>query len=1021
MTSDQTKTQEVCQRNSRAIDAAASIKFKNIFVLCTGRCGSVSFAKACSHFTNYSSGHETRIRTTGDDRLRYPDGHIEVDNRLSWFLGRLQEKYGDDALYVHLTRSEQQVAASYDRRWHHHGSLIEAFNQGIMRHDLPHGHAASELVRTINENIRCFLRDKPHTMTIDIDRIPTQFPEFARRIGAEGNLSEALQEFTQRHNATNAGSIQRSRQSLPIVRLSIKNRKLKKQNRTLWVLAAPVLVLLLPILLPVLLLRKLAKAKGVTRWSPLTWQSSKSLVHDAFLVHHAEGNDSAVEMLGENAPAGATEIFRAMSVGADEEWLDLMNAWGSANGLPEMTLMKGVEPRYHRLRFHAIDPVAAPEKVSVIMSAFNAASTINQAAESILTQSWQNLELIIVNDASTDGTAEIIEHLATRDERVRVLHNPRNVGPFVSKNRAIKFSTGRYVTGHDADDIAVPTRIADQMEPIMHLPACAATVTYMIRVDSNGILSQTSDICSYSYDGISKKAMISLLVDRELLTSKIGYWDSVRFGGDSELLRRVAAYLDSRLREVKKIGLVCLDADGSLTNDRQHGVSCWEGVSPVRSEYQKSWSAWHRATPRESRYVPFPHLERRFSAPPQMLVPDEDVAEAAGWAAYEDVLLKKKQKGSGAKSQAVPINRPQRVGIVSYWFNRGQAVVSRRIRAALADAGFETYVLARPTKSSFAKSSFIDRSDVWAQAGVTEGSQFQIPEHEYLRWAAEHSLDVILFDQNLQFREIAALRRRSIRTIGRFVWEAFGPDDVPDAVAAFDVIYSMTRCEQRRYKDFGIDSPHVRWGCPKEFDLIQKSPRADSEVRFFYPGGYLTDRKPTSEVIEAFCGVRDPRARLILKVQHAKRGRKLIKKARNADPRIHVIVDDLPDAQHHQLMASADVCLAPTRWEGLGLHHTEAIALGLPCITNDFPPMNENVTHGVDGWLIPAVWSEERLPGVPRLESPVDEIRKGIEALCDDDYRQHLNAGVAKRRESMQWANTEKDLVALVTGRLKAV
>lgn len=362
--------------------------------------------------------------------------------------------------------------------------------------------------------------------------------------------------------------------------------------------------------------------------------------------------------------------------------------------------------------------------------------------------------------------------------------------------------------------------------------------------------------------------------------------------------------------------------------------------------------------------------------------------------------------------------RPMRVGIVSYWFNRGQAVVSRRIRGALDAAGVQTFVLARPTKDAFVRSRFIDRTGPWAQRGVTAATRYDIPEVEYLAWAAANVLDVVLCDQNLQFRELAALRRRGVRTVGRFVWEAFRPEDVAGAKDAFDTIYSVTRCEQRRYAGFGIASPLVRWAPPPELVALPRPPRQDGEVRFFYPGGYLSDRKPTAETIAAFRLVRDPRARLVLKLQDPVRGPQLAAEAERADPRIRVITADLPDDEHHRLMASCDVLLAPTRWEGLGLHHGEAIALGLPAITNDFPPMNENVVHDVDGWLVPAVWQTERVPGVPRLETPVEPLAAAIEALCDDGRRARLAAGVARRRAKVTWADTTRDLLELVTGRL---
>ena len=53
--------------------------FRNVFVLCTGRCGSTSFERACRHATNWTSGHETRSHLLGADRLAYPDRHIEAD------------------------------------------------------------------------------------------------------------------------------------------------------------------------------------------------------------------------------------------------------------------------------------------------------------------------------------------------------------------------------------------------------------------------------------------------------------------------------------------------------------------------------------------------------------------------------------------------------------------------------------------------------------------------------------------------------------------------------------------------------------------------------------------------------------------------------------------------------------------------------------------------------------------------------------------------------------------------------
>ena len=154
-----------------------------------------------------------------------------------------------------------------------------------------------------------------------------------------------------------------------------------------------------------------------------------------------------------------------------------------------------------------------------------------------------------------------------------------------------------------------------------------------------------------------------------------------------------------------------------------------------------------------------------------------------------------------------------RIGIVAYWFNRGQAVVARQIRATLDELGHETFVLARPTRKTNIRPGWVDTEGVWAQDGITAASDYLIPAQEYMQWAEATEPDLILFDQNYQFAEIEQLRRSGVRTIGRFVWEHFSAEHVEAAGAAFDRIYSLTACEQERYRELGIETPRVRWGC----------------------------------------------------------------------------------------------------------------------------------------------------------------------------------------------------------------
>ncbi len=362
-----------------------------------------------------------------------------------------------------------------------------------------------------------------------------------------------------------------------------------------------------------------------------------------------------------------------------------------------------------------------------------------------------------------------------------------------------------------------------------------------------------------------------------------------------------------------------------------------------------------------------------------------------------------------------------RVGVSCFWFNRGQAVVGRQLRSGLETLGHQTFVLARPAKDTAAKPGLLATDDVWDQPRVTPASHYLIPYEETERWVREHELDVVMFDQNYQLDEIARLRESGVRTYGRFVWEQFAAENVEGAKQAFDAVYSLTACERERYATLGISSPRVRWGVHPELleamaerDAERDARPQDGPVTFFFPGGYMTKRKPLKPVLEAFSRARGENLRMVLKAQVEKRGG-MVRKAAEADPRIESVFADLPAAEHRRLFAAADVCLAPSRWEGLGLHLYEAAALGMPTITNDDPPMNEVIRDGENGLLVRGIESPEPAPsGIPAYDPDPAELTAAIERLADPGLRRQLIAGARAARERLRWEDTLADLAALL-------
>ena len=94
--------------------------------------------------------------------------------------------------------------------------------------------------------------------------------------------------------------------------------------------------------------------------------------------------------------------------------------------------------------------------MSVLMTAFNREQYIGQAIESVLSSSYTNFELIVVDDVSSDGTVEIARNLATRDSRIKVFVNENNLTDYPNRNKAASYAAGKYLKYVDSDDVLYP-------------------------------------------------------------------------------------------------------------------------------------------------------------------------------------------------------------------------------------------------------------------------------------------------------------------------------------------------------------------------------------------------------------------------------------------------------------------------------------------------------------------------------------------------------------------------------------
>ena len=221
------------------------------------------------------------------------------------------------------------------------------------------------------------------------------------------------------------------------------------------------------------------------------------------------------------------------------DWTETLNELYAALGLTQIRLLDDeTVPYMDRLAASGGEPINGP-KVSVIMPTFSPGPAIRTAVRSLLEQTWQNLEVIIVDDASPSEYRHIFDELAHLDPRIRVLHQQKNQGAYVARNAGLDVATGEYVTTADDDDWSHPDKIASQISVMLDAPSVVATTSGHIRTTENLELRRLNSSAKYLQMNYSS------LMFRKQIIEEIGGWDTVNRGADSEFYSRLTDYYGS--------------------------------------------------------------------------------------------------------------------------------------------------------------------------------------------------------------------------------------------------------------------------------------------------------------------------------------------------------------------------------------------------------------------------------------------------------------------------------------------
>lgn len=170
---------------------------------------------------------------------------------------------------------------------------------------------------------------------------------------------------------------------------------------------------------------------------------------------------------------------------------------------------------------------------SVIVTTHNSERTVAACLESLICQTWANLEIVIVDDASSDGTWNILKSFRDRYKKtIRLLRLECNMGTYIAKSQGIKISRGDFVLFQDSDDYSHPERIAIQVRGLIANASFSANRCKYVRFDSGSHELLPVD----GHD--AKFGLITLCVRRSVF-DEIGFFDFVRRAGDNEWFERL--------------------------------------------------------------------------------------------------------------------------------------------------------------------------------------------------------------------------------------------------------------------------------------------------------------------------------------------------------------------------------------------------------------------------------------------------------------------------------------------------
>lgn len=275
-----------------------------------------------------------------------------------------------------------------------------------------------------------------------------------------------------------------------------------------------------------------------------------------------------------------------------DAWLENFNRRFVVDGVSPVELKLSDKKPFDRLTSKADRAQVSVEDskplISVVMTSYQPSrDELETSVRSILDQTVDDFELIIIDDASGPDYEQVFDEVATWDDRIRVERMSRNAGTYVCRNHGLSLARGEFYTGQDDDDWSHPQRFEHQLRLMMDEPSVPACKVSAVRCGEN--LERV--FLGYNY----RSGNASSLMARVSLMRRLGGFMPVRKAADTELAQRIEIETGREVVTIDKpLTIVRILSDSLSRSDFAAGWS-----HPSRDSYKSAYNLWHATSEKQ--------------------------------------------------------------------------------------------------------------------------------------------------------------------------------------------------------------------------------------------------------------------------------------------------------------------------------------------------------------------------------------------------------------------------------------